>query len=988
MGGMLGGGGSTISTSESRLGALRVQQSSYGLALPIIYGRPRVTGNLLWYGDFNAIAHTTRTESGGGGKGGAGGVTQESTTYTYEAAIIIGLAEGRITGIPTVWRSKEVFTGADALAKVGLALASGDAGQAPWGHLQTYHPTEAIGYSQTAYVYGANYGLTSNAEVYNHSFEVDAQLQFGGGIVDANPRDVVADFLTNPRYGAGFPSAKLADLSQYSTYCIASGLFISPAFSEQRQAREHLQDLMTLSNSALLWSEGRLKIIPYGDESITGNGYTYTPNLTPVYDLTDDDFLVSSDGEEPVRIERASPADAFNRVQVEFLNRANQYNIDIADAPDQANIEQFGLRPKDPLKLHAICDATVARNVAQLVLQRSLYIRNEYEFRLGWKYALLEPMDLVTLTDSGLGLNRTPVRITEIEEDEDGGLTVKAEDFPQGASSTTQYPSQGTGGFSHDYNADPGNVCGPVFFEPPFDSSGNALQVRIAVTGDNTLWGGCQVHASLDGNTYKQVDTVTAGARYGVLTAPLSSTATGPLSVQLTGNGGQMLSGTELDAQQMTTACWVGGEYVGYTDATLTGANRYDLAGLVRGGYGSTPAAHAIGTPFARLDATVAESGPLDLSMRGKKIWFKFCSFNVFGSGTQQVADVPAYTYTVQGTALTLGLPNVQNLLDVLRDGRTVLRWNPVDDLRLVDYEVRKGATWQTAQIVGRTQATEFVTDGDGSYWVAAHAELAYSTQPTGIVIEGGTLVANVVATFDEEAGSWPGASAGGAAEIGTDIALSGAGLFSAIPLMSGISSVFYYGGVASSGSYTIPASHEVDIGVAQPCNCSVSYRMRADSPYALFSALPSVAAQASIAGDYAGQADAKVQIAIAPDSGVYGAWRDFVPGSYVGRKFKFRVNLTSNDPSVTAVLDKFAFTVDMPDRSEKGTAIACPDGGMNITYDKPFQIVPNVQITILGAQPNDDIVLSGQTPNGFTVQIQNGGVGVARTINWIAQSY
>ena len=991
MGGMFGGGGgSTIATSEPRLGALRVQQSTYGLVVPIIYGRARVPGNLLWYGDFAAIPHVTRTESGGGGKGGGGGggrITQESTTYTYEAALIIALGEGQISGIPTVWRGKEVFRGSDALARVGLALASGATGQPAWGYLQTYHPSQALGYSQTAYVYGANYQLTGNAEVHNHTFEVDGQLQFGGGIVDANPRDVVVDFLSNPRYGAGFPSSKFGNLSLYADYCIASGLFISPTFNEQRQAREHLQDLMTLTNAALLWSEGKLKIIPYGDETITGNGRTYTPNLTPVYDLTDDDFLVSG-AEDPVRVERKTSADAFNQVQVEFLNRANQYNIEPAEAKDQANIEQFGLRPKDPLKLHAICDAAVARQVAQLILQRALYIRNQYEFRLGWKYALLEPMDLVTLTDAGLGLNRTPVRITEIEEDEDGGLTVKAEDFPQGSASATQYPSQTADGFSHDYNADPGRVLAPVFFESPFESAGNVLKVRIAVTGDSLLWGGCQVHASLDGNTYQQVDTIVGGSRYGTLTAPIDSTSTGPLAVRLVGKGGQILSGTPLDAEQMTTACWVDGEYLGYATATLSGTNRYELSDLVRGGYGSTPAAHTLGSPFVRIDDTVAESGPLPLSMRGKTIYFKFCSFNVFGGGTQQIADVPAYSYIVQGTALTLGLPIVQNLLNVLRDGRTVLRWDAVDDPRLVDYEVRKGASWKTAQVVGRTPTTEFVTDGDGSYWVAAHAKLAYSTQPAGIVIEGGTLVANVVATFDEEADSWPGACSGGAAEIGSDIALSGAGLFSTIPLMSAVSSVFYYGGISTSGSYTIPVGHEVDIGASQLCGCAVSYRIRADSPYSLFSAWPSVAAQASIAGDYAGRADAKVQIAIAPDSGVYDAWRDFVPGSYFGRKFKFRVTLTSNDPSVTAILDKFAFTVDMPDRSEKGTAIACPAGGMSITYTKPFQIEPNVQITILGAQPNDDIVLSNQTPQGFTVQIQNSGVGVARTLNWIAQSY
>jgi len=172
------------------------------------------------------------------------------------------------------------------------------------------------------------------------------------------------------------------------------------------------------TNSAAVFSQGRLKIVPYGDSGLSGNGATYIPNLTPLYDLSDDDFIVSG-AEDPVRVERKTNADAYNQVQIEYLDRANDYNIAVAEAKDQANIEQYGIRPKDAVKMHGICDAKVARQVAQLLLQRALYVRNEYEFKLGWKYCLLEPMDLVTLTDEGLGLDKTPVRITEIEEDED-----------------------------------------------------------------------------------------------------------------------------------------------------------------------------------------------------------------------------------------------------------------------------------------------------------------------------------------------------------------------------------------------------------------------------------------------------------------------------------------------------------------------------------------------------------------------------------------
>src|SRR5258707_14422778 len=58
------------------------------------------------------------------------------------------------------------------------------------------------------------------------------------------------------------------------------------------------------------------------------------------------------------------------------------------------------------------------------------YVRNTYKFKLGWKYVLLEPMDIVLLTDATLGLAGAAVRITAIAEDDNGELTVTAEEIP------------------------------------------------------------------------------------------------------------------------------------------------------------------------------------------------------------------------------------------------------------------------------------------------------------------------------------------------------------------------------------------------------------------------------------------------------------------------------------------------------------------------------------------------------------------------------
>ena len=118
---MSGGGNqapATISTEEPRLGNLRVQTSMYGLAQPMVWGQTRVTGNLLWFGNFQAIATTTVTSSGGGGGGGkggggggGGGVIQSDTKYSYKAAAMLGIARGPILGIGGVWRGKSYFYG-------------------------------------------------------------------------------------------------------------------------------------------------------------------------------------------------------------------------------------------------------------------------------------------------------------------------------------------------------------------------------------------------------------------------------------------------------------------------------------------------------------------------------------------------------------------------------------------------------------------------------------------------------------------------------------------------------------------------------------------------------------------------------------------------------------------------------------------------------------------------------------------------------------
>lgn len=639
MGGIFGGG--TVSTSDKRINSMRIQQSAYGLAQALVYGKNRVAANMFWYGDFKATAHTTTTKSGGKG----GGVKTKNTTYTYSASMMLGLCENKIKDIGIIWRDKEqlvaITDGIEQykpIDQLGFELFNGEHNPV-WGYLASKHPDQAVHYPFLGYVACANYDLGGSASLSNHNFEVISDITFSDTIHDANPADVIEDFITNPRYGAS-PSLNMEDLSEFRTYCAAANLLISPAMTEQREAFEVINEIVGAVNCAVVPSPDGLKIRSFGDSAITGNGVTFTPNLEPVYHLTDDDFLGE---DQPVRVRRSRDTDAYNHCQIEYVNRFNQYNTETVEAKDQANIEMFGLRTQDPVKYDFFCEPKIARHAVQLLLQRKLYVRNEYEFDLGWKYCRLEPMDIITITDESLGLNRFPVRITRVEEDEDGMLSITAEELAVGSRSAVEYDLQSSNGYQGG-NEEPGNVNAPIIFEPPLELTGGKNQIWVAVSG-GINWGGCNVWASLDNTTYDMIGTIYGSARYGTLVSDIDSDDTA-MQIQMN-TSSQLFSGTLEDALVDATLCRVGDEYINYVESTLDGSGRYTLSDMIRGRFDDA-SAHNAGEPFVRIDRAIFQHD-FNTNMIGKQVYLKFTSFNGLEQKEETLDKATGYSYTITG---------------------------------------------------------------------------------------------------------------------------------------------------------------------------------------------------------------------------------------------------------------------------------------------------------------------------------------------------
>lgn len=790
---LFGGGGAKAKPQYS---GIQLQTSSQTAALVIAWGGNRFAPNIIWYDDF--AAHKQKAQGGKGLGGGSG------TTYTYSASCVFALCEGGptgITGIGQVWKDQDTTA---TLSSLGMTLFAGTTPQAPWGYLTSKHPDQALSYAGIAYLAVANYDLGTGASIPNHSFEVRSQRVGTGwtGTDDADCAYIIQDFLVNKSYGVLMPestidsgqllstdNATTVGDASYQTYCRAMGFGLSPILSDQKEAGSSLDQWTKITNTAIVWTGYCLRFVPYCYEPITANGVTFVPATAPVYDLSDDDFIGKSN---PIVITRKDPADCYNQQTVTYSNRAHSFNKSPEQWKDQGLQEQYGLRSASDFAAPEITVQVMAIKTATLMGKRSAYIRNTYEFTLSTAYILLEPMDVVVINDPVIG--RILVQITKIDEAEKGTLGITAEEISSSVSTSTGYTPQPSNGGGNNTGTPPGPVNTPIIFEPPADMSGGRAQVWAAVSGGdgttvNKYWGGCYVYVSGDGGaSYQNVGKVVSPARQGKLTTALPAyTGANPDTVDspdvtLAMSAGELLSVSESEAAKGTTLCYIGGEFVTFRDATLVGNSIYQLASLYRGLHGSAASAHAIGSPFARLDDNIFE---LDLPKQfiGVPLKFKFTSFNIWGNSTQDLSECVEYSYSPIGTGYAIAPPASVNLTfdrHTQADGTSIITGTvavgasagPYLDHYDVQTAIDPYTEWTSLAPIGasgtqtqfqpalaatnykaRARAVSSAADGIPSDWVTTVAVgsgglvSSVPNAPTALAASGGTLSNQLVWT-------------------------------------------------------------------------------------------------------------------------------------------------------------------------------------------------------------------------------------------------
>lgn len=165
-----------IHQEGSRLTDLQVQYSTYGKAIPIIYGNNRIAGNVIWSQPIQEHV-TTTTQSSGGGKGGGGGGSVETTTtsYTYTCSVAVAICAGPITEVVRVWADSKQLD----LTQGSYTLYLGDESQLPDTFLASFAPAgQTPAYRGMAYVVIKDFPLADfGNRIPNFTFEVRRTLK-------------------------------------------------------------------------------------------------------------------------------------------------------------------------------------------------------------------------------------------------------------------------------------------------------------------------------------------------------------------------------------------------------------------------------------------------------------------------------------------------------------------------------------------------------------------------------------------------------------------------------------------------------------------------------------------------------------------------------------------------------------------------------------------------------------------------------------------
>lgn len=696
IGGLAGGLYDTLTSKDPRIeqasiNDLTVQTSTYGLAIPQVWGSYPISGNIIWASPKKEVQHREHQSGGKGGKA----VTTITKTYTQSFAMC--LADTRITGpmafVVKIWRDNTIIYDR---AQTGGTLPDGWTFY-PGNDTQVADPTiEAVqgvgvvpGYRWRSYVVKANDDL--GAAGIPHIYKIQ---------VARDGDNVVTSFLTDYCVAAGIPSAQV-DVS-----ALDPAMPLSMAIINVEQARAPIEQVLEAYRLYAIESSRTLAFRRRGAGSVIA--------AVPEEDVAAGENTHAEGGVQITRQDtgplptelNVSYIDAFmhfqTAIQSYILARAvglpsNQRALSTSIALESAQAKQWAVE--------ALNEAWAQRETVTTTLSR--------------RYATLEPGDRITLAGRGILYDLV---VTETSYGYPGILEIHAT-------------------IDAAYVADPPDPPGdpdpwPIPIVSPAATTAILLNLPALgvdetpryhvgfVPGVTGQWDGATLHRSVDAEaTYQEVARHTIDLITGMVASATPAGVTHAFDngtvITVVMDHGALASVSDAGLASGQNLFSLGQEVLSAGTVTLIAANTYQLTHLYRGRRGTEhrQATHGTNERLVLLDHG-GKAVPMTLPDAGIARAYKAVTFG------QDIADITSVSFTP--TAANMLPFTAWQIKAVLLDGGA---WQI-----LWQYRPRFGGDWVTGERKG--------FDGDhAGFHVHIYANGSYSTIVRTIWTDGMTII-------------------------------------------------------------------------------------------------------------------------------------------------------------------------------------------------------------------------------------------------------
>jgi hypothetical protein len=483
-------------------------------------------------------------------------------------------------------------------------------------------------------------------------------------ILDANPRDIIEEIITNTRWGARRPATDI-DTDRFDAcelYWAQKGMLLSLTIDDSKSWKDWIDYILSHCDGARFNSQGKICLGVLRDTDT-------------VFELDDDDLVQPSPDADilppKVQIITRPYSDTYNRIEVAWKDRNNKYDLSVAVAYDAVDQAKSGTVRKKTVKLLGITNAALAQHMAYRFLIDA-YRFNLYKFIVTYENIRIENFDVGTLSDLHL-LSGEKVRVLKRQEAKHGRYI----EITSIADYASLYPDIDYSTEETRFTEDPAVSLADATVNFNEDNESRLLNLCIAPGGAQT--NGWYIYRSYDDSSYELagrcgIDGVTGGDANssGTTTTALAAhtTQTWAPDETVTVSIGTV---TDLPTAITEDEFWgnrrlikIGDEIIAYKTAVETATpGTWQISNLRRGLFGTEPAAHSIGASFCTFDSSFLYSfAEADV---GGTLYFKALTY--YGDNVQNIADVSSFSVTIAGHYQRPAAASLLRLNSDLTDG-------------------------------------------------------------------------------------------------------------------------------------------------------------------------------------------------------------------------------------------------------------------------------------------------------------------------------